>query len=141
MADSKVASLRPIPDAEHERKYEEIAQLCGIATLVYMVARAIEPARIKEALDAGDQSLNTIPLHRWDALAFGISSVHDKEWPYRDLQKTANDHPWRRRMSWSLCERVCVLKHVAKFHVPFPEIRLCPACGVDTMKCRCGFPF
>lgn len=113
-------SIREIPNQDHERKYEEIAQTCGIESLVRIVTSAVEPARIKAALAEGDQHLNTIPLHTWDGLALGYMSSRDVLWPQRDLQATANVYPWNRRSSWSLCERVCVLKHVAKFHVPFP---------------------
>lgn len=115
---------------EHETKYEALAQLLGVECLKALVPAT--PEQVQAALAAGDEHLNSIPLGRWDGAA-GVLGSHvtvacptcgtkkafgsPTEWPYPQLQHTAKMEPWRRSPRLSLAERVCVLKHVARYHL------------------------
>lgn len=77
-------------DIEHAEKYEGVAQHIGIDFLKGLIPAT--PERIRKALEQGDKHLNTIPLRKWDAATAHIGG---------DL---------------SLSEKVCALKHVAKWH-------------------------
>jgi hypothetical protein len=81
-------------DVEHAKKYEEVARNIGIDALVGLIPAS--PEKIRKALDHGDKHLNTIPLRKWDDAAAAIP---------RELVK-----------GLSLAEKVCALKHVAKWH-------------------------
>jgi hypothetical protein len=97
---------------EHEKKYEAIAQQLGIEKLVAIVPASYQ--RVQDALKAGDEHLNTIPLCLWDKAA---GKEQWKEFPTYTWQQPEVFRP----MSLSHSERVCVLKHVAKFHLREPE--------------------
>lgn len=78
-------------DKEHAKKYEALAQKLGIEKL-----RALMPvsaAKIRAALEKGDKHLNSIRLRKWDEAGTAI-----------------------RGEGLSMAEKVCVLKHVAKWH-------------------------
>ncbi len=101
---------------EHEKKYEELAQRIGIEALKRIVPATAE--RVKAALANGDEPLNTIPLMLWDRRAGLVSLMA----PVR-LSWSA---PWLPDVAsgLSLAERVCVLKHVAKYHLLVEEVQL-----------------
>jgi len=126
--------------AEHVAKYDALAKTLGEEMLGAIVLPLLP--RCAEALKAGDEHLNTIPLATWDRLA-GLdsdalgpkccgkycytpycpncgkqmrkpdSSKGRDDWPYAGLRETARGLPWSRKPGLSLSERVCVLKHVA----------------------------
>lgn len=87
-----VVAPRPLDpeDVAHASKYEAIAQSLGVDLLRRRIPASQE--RIRRALETGDSYLNTIPLHLWDSAAAGLPA----------------------QLSHS--EKVCVLKHVAKWH-------------------------
>ena len=104
---------------EHETKYEALAQKLGIEALKWLVPA--KPEEIRQALVAGDEHLNTIQLPRWDRAA-GVRpawKLFSSDWPQTELRISArrSDLPWHKEPTLSLAERVCVLKHVAKFHM------------------------
>jgi len=78
-------------DVEFAEKCEALARQIGIDLLRDLVPAS--PERVRKALETGDKYLNTIPLRKWDEATTAI--------PGRDL---------------SLSEKVCALKHVAKWH-------------------------
>lgn len=78
-------------DTEHAKKYEALAQKIGIDTLKSLIPASRE--KIHKALQSGDKHLNDIPLRKWDAASAGISFP-----------------------GLSLSEKVCALKHVARWH-------------------------
>src|SRR4029077_7415840 len=78
-------------EKEHAKKYEALAQKLGVESL-----RALMPVsaqKIRAALERGDKHLNSISLRKWDAAGTSI-----------------------RGKGLSMAEKVCVLKHVAKWH-------------------------
>lgn len=81
-------------DIEHAKKYEEVARNIGIDILADLIPAS--PEKIRKALEHGDKHLNTIPLRKWDDAAAAI--------------------PRERVKGLSLAEKVCALKHVAKWH-------------------------
>lgn len=91
----------------HFWQYEALAQAIGIVPLkahVEAIAKRERPdddaAVYLRAMWDTDPHLNNVPLHLWDA-------------QHRTVQFIAR-HVTR---SWSLGHTVCVLKHVAKYHV------------------------
>ena len=78
-------------DVEHAEKYEEFAQDIGVDELKELIPAS--PEKIRKAMERGDKHLNTIPLRKWDAAAVQIQVK-----------------------GLSLAERVCALKHVARWH-------------------------
>lgn len=97
----------------HEEKYEVLAQRIGVDKLRRILPST--PERIRAALAAGDEHLNTIPLPAWD-LAAGLLN------PNRVHAEACRLHfrdPWLPAVTsgLSLSERVCILKHVAAFHL------------------------
>ncbi len=78
-------------EVEHAEKCEALARQIGIEDLQALIPAP--PERIRRALETGDSHLNTIPLRKWDAAAEAITT--------RGL---------------SLSDKVCSLKHVAKWH-------------------------
>lgn len=95
------------PEAAHFEKYERISRILGIKSLSRLVTTSIDPECIKSSLDRGDKWLNDIPLRRWDSLA--NSPIFHRV------------HPLPPSPSWnasmSLAERVCTLKHVARYYI------------------------
>lgn len=81
-------------DVEHAKKYEEVSRRIGIDVLAQLVPAS--PEKVRKALERGDKHLNTIPLRKWDDAAAAI--------------------PRERVKGLSLAEKVCALKHVAKWH-------------------------
>ena len=101
------------PGETHEEKYERLAQRIGVDALRRILPSS--PERIRAALAAGDEHLNTITLASWDRAA-GLLN------PYRvhaEHCRLSFMPPWRTEVAagLSLAERVCVLKHVARFHL------------------------
>lgn len=78
-------------DKEHAKKYEVLAQKLGIENLRKLMP--VSPEKIRAALEKGDKYLNSIKLRKWDAAGTAI-----------------------RGEGLSMSEKVCVLKHVAKWH-------------------------
>jgi hypothetical protein len=78
-------------DIEHAKKYEDLARQLGIDALVGLIPASREV--VEKALRTGDQHLNSIPLWKWDLAAETINVPE-----------------------LSLSEKVCALKHVAKWH-------------------------
>lgn len=78
-------------DIEHAKKYEAVSQKIGIDLLKSLIP--VSPEKIRSALSRGDQHLNTIPLRKWDTAAMSI-----------------------RGPGLSLSDKVCALKHVARWH-------------------------
>lgn len=81
-------------EVEHAKKCEAIAQRIGIDILRELIPAS--PEKIRRALDRGDKHLNSIPLRKWDQAAARIPYLPGK--------------------GLSLGEKVCALKHVAKWH-------------------------
>jgi hypothetical protein len=81
-------------DIEHAKKYDDLAKRIGIERLKELVPAS--PGKIRKALERGDKHLNTISLRKWDAAAQGIRVPG---------------------LSLSLSDKVCALKHVAKWHL------------------------
>jgi hypothetical protein len=98
----------------HFAKYEALATEIGVNAL-----RDLVPATRKEitdALTAGDTALNTVDLTKWDKAAGAL--------PERGNATTRTGFVWgpvpaafKNHRSLSLGERVCVLKHVARYHM------------------------
>jgi len=124
--------MRPLEEkstmTEHEKKYDKIAQRIGIEALKKCLPVSAES--VKRALEAGDEHLNTIPLHLWDRAA-GNRSFHKG-----DIFLSWNE-PWTKDKArgLSLAERVCTLKHVAKFYLVATLLFL-GGCGADTFDCN-----
>lgn len=78
-------------DAAWAQKCDDNAKRIGIERLQSLIP--VPPEQIRRALEANDPYLNTISLRKWDAAANSIS--------YPNL---------------SLSEKVCALKHVAKWY-------------------------
>jgi len=78
-------------EAEWAKKCDDNAKRIGIDLLKSLVPAS--PERIRRALETNDPHLNTIPLREWDAAAGAI-----------------------RAPGLSLSEKVCALKHVARWY-------------------------
>jgi hypothetical protein len=83
---------------EFELSCDEKARKLGINNLKRLVPFSKE--KIIEALKEGDQHLNKWGNGPWD----------NKDFSVRHLAYSL-------RLSWSLSDTVCVLKHVAKFYL------------------------
>ena len=81
-------------DVEHAKKYEEIARRIGIDILAQLIPAS--PERIQRALDHGDKHVNSISIRKWDQAAALI--------------------PPEQARGLSLSDKVCALKHVARWH-------------------------
>ena len=84
---------------EHTEKYEALAQKIGIDEILRRIPFTAK--QVMEALAAGDQPLNTLPLAKWSSAAFGYEGPPG----------------WRAKGARSLSQCVCVLKHVARNHL------------------------
>jgi len=97
-----MATKEAVKDAaamEHYAEYDRLAKLLGINAL-----RSVIPAtreQIEKALAEGDEHLNSIPLPLWDVC---------HSYVFHLCGGTG-------LTSWSLCETVCVLKHVAQHYM------------------------
>lgn len=83
--------------SEHEKKCEKIAKKLGIKNLVPLIPATSE--HVKECLKT-DEYLNNIKLSLWDEQDFNVKNL-------------ARSKGFK---TWSNCESVCVLKHVARYH-------------------------
>lgn len=105
---------------EHFEKYSRLANLIGIEYL-----KSLVPADRDTLLTAfqKDRHLNNIPLQKWDGPYFERGKVevccecgqkkqkkHDPHFPVREMMARA-------KVSMSIADRVCVLKHVAVYHI------------------------
>lgn len=121
-------------EQEHYDKYERLAQRLGVAALRDRVRTIGPPSKLFAALRA-DEHLNSIPLAVWDRLALGEPKAITRHcatcqcrarqswspgWPGPELKESAREIPWNAQPSLSLAERVCVLKHVARYHYASP---------------------
>ena len=100
---------------EHERKYEALAHTIGVAALRAIVPDTTE--RIAAALASGDEHLNTIPLVVWDRAAQRVNCGWVAEAMGDFLMRFNPPFVPKVANRLSLAERVCVLKHVAKYHM------------------------
>ena len=115
---------------EHREKYEAMAQRIGIAKLVEAVPFSADSVR--RALDSGDEHLNTLPLAKWDAAVghFHFGNQRQKELMQccptcghkAPKPKKLSDREFVRHKPFehgphSIAERVCLLKHVARYHL------------------------
>ena len=91
----------------HEEKYEAFAQALGIPALKALVGRLGRADDFRHALEI-DPHLNSIPLHRWDLYHMDTRFLYDAARREGRCQEPGG---------WSMANSVCVLKHVAKFHV------------------------
>jgi hypothetical protein len=87
----------------HYENYEKIAQTLGVEMLKDLVPFSRE--RILHAINEGDEHLNSLPLKEWDRKHPAIF-----EWAHRRSLP-------REAVCWVLCDTVCVLKHVARYHI------------------------
>lgn len=87
----------------HFDKYDKLAKLIGIKLIQSHIP--FSSKQIQNALQNGDKYLNTLPLHVWDKMHESISF-------YGASALKRNGKP----PVWSLCETVCVLKHVARHY-------------------------
>lgn len=89
---AKVIEKKPMDeeDIKHAKKYESLANEIGIERLKSLIPAS--PQKVRSALEKGDEHLNTVSLMKWDKAASFV------EGPL------------------SLSEKVCLLKHVAKWH-------------------------
>jgi hypothetical protein len=119
--------------AEHYRKYEELTRWLGLDALKSLVPFPAD--RIRQALESGDEHLNTLPLHVWDKQDGGPRKVPTEKCKCcnQTLPVVEAHGMWalvaraiasdRRHglppkcTSWSLSQTVCVLKHVARYYV------------------------
>lgn len=114
---------------EHFTKYDELARWLGIPALVALIPFSRE--RVAAALASGDEHLNTLPLRAWDdrhgtpRQPAGTCKTCGRATPAVNptggvlglvraaLRRDVGGTGGRVSRAWSLCETVCVLKHVA----------------------------
>lgn len=82
---------------QHFTKYENLFKLKGMQFLPF------SKKEIEAALNSGDENLNTLPLRKWDMAAHRVGWTNKKD---GKSYKT-------------LAEQVCLLKHIAKYHIAF----------------------
>lgn len=85
----------------HFDKYENLYNQKGGANLKHLVP--FSKAEIENALNNGDEHLNSLKLAIWDGAAQFVG------WTYQQDGKKYK----------SLAEQVCLLKHIAKHHIAF----------------------
>ena len=97
---------------EHFKKYDALAKKIGIEKLVKLMP--VSKAEMVRKL-AEDKHLNNIPLRVWDRQAGCYDSRHTRHFTMHFLD------PWapEKANGLSLAERVCVLKHVAKYYYAY----------------------
>lgn len=107
--------------SEHFKKFNKLAHKLGWHKVLELVP--VPLTHVRAALDAGDEHLNTIPLHLWDNAALGpqkdsrcpccnqiiryMKPIHGCDGPLKELFHKA-------KLGHSLSGGVSVLKHVAK---------------------------
>lgn len=91
----------------HFDKYAALAESLGVDALKKRILAHVTLGRLQQARDAGDDGLNRIPLRVWDAAAGrqGDTWNLEKFWPGDCVGPS------------TVAERVCLLKHVAKYHL------------------------
>jgi len=98
--------------------YEGLAQHIGVANLIRILP--FDKEQISSSLHSGDEHLNRLPLPKWDVAA-GCSYKTWKNLIFTsdDPTKVSWKPPWDKTkgMGLSIANRVCVLKHVAKYYV------------------------
>lgn len=112
----------------HDEKYEAIAQWLGVHALAILVPFTAD--EIRTALASGDEHLNTLALSRWDRMhgAPVDTPTHCRECGHvlpvptatgvlALVRHTRGHVPGTSGRLWSLSDSVCVLKHVARYHV------------------------
>ena len=99
--------MTTMPNNEHTEKYEALAKEYGIDNLCKVIPFSKD--QVKKALESGDEHLNSLPLAKWDR-ASGYAATYNE---VRELYSKF----WKRGSS--LCERICILKHVAKYHYAY----------------------
>lgn len=99
---------------EHYAKYDALAQRIGIDALKRIVPASAD--EIRKALEE-DVYLNTIRLRRWDIAAGARFSTAGS------IDRLHFDPPFTSDVAngLSLAERVCVLKHVARYYIAGKE--------------------
>ena len=121
---------------EHWEKYEALAQRIGIQELRAQVLQFFTREAIDHALARGDEHLNTLMLTQWDRaagdsrpdniLGRGPKCSHcGQRMPGRPdavlgpPYSLTFDGVWGRvkPMGLSLADRVCILKHVARYYI------------------------
>jgi len=114
-----IPKTAPNPGEESfEEKMERLAQHIGIDKLRKIIP--VKKERIAAALAAGDEHLNSIPLYLWDIAAGRlVTSRYATGKPrFGSKVKVGFEEPWgKKARGLSLSERVCILKHVAKYHL------------------------
>lgn len=95
---------------EHYEKYDTLAKRIGIHALKRIIPASA--GEIRAALAKGDEHLNSIPLWQWDRAAGIISDFYGccrLTWIPPFTRDAAS--------GLSAAERVCVLKHVARYYL------------------------
>jgi len=82
------------PYSDHYKKYDKLSKQIGIERLKRIMPAT--PEEIKQAFQE-DEYLNNVSLGRWDRAAASVSI-------------------FVRYLNLSLSERVCILKHVARYY-------------------------
>ena len=103
---------------DHETYYRHLADTIGRERIEKLVRHIATPDHLKAKM-AGDEHLNNIPLHRWDALHPSVlqlvrengPAVMAVSWPANAEKRVPLPFG---SVSWSLSESVCVLKAAAR---------------------------
>jgi hypothetical protein len=88
---------KTIEQTEHFKKYDALYKAKGSPHFTVPAT----PDEIKDALAAGDEHLNTIPLKKWDACTYNVG------WTSKDAAGKSYK---------SLSDQVCLLKHYARYY-------------------------
>lgn len=104
---------------EHFQKYEDLAKALGVHALASMVP-LVGYNTLQDAFEK-DKNLNNIPLPLWDNMDFSVRHLVGM-CPKEKFLEAYHKHSRyegeeRQKKIWSLCETVCVLKHVAIYHI------------------------
>lgn len=121
----------------HFQEFDEKSRHFGIEKLIPYIP--VSKARIEKALSEGDIHLNTIPLELWDAaagfwnpLGRGLGAKPPVKTPTscgkagtpEAMRAPAGHIFYRSNVANSLADRVCVLKHVARYYVASDSFNL-----------------
>lgn len=94
--------IEAITTREHYEKYSAILMKKSLYYLKSVVEQIADRATLERVFLEGDTHLNTIALVKWDMAA----------------RQYVGATPWQENKSYaSLAEQVCLLKHVAIYHV------------------------
>jgi hypothetical protein len=97
---------------EHYATYERRAQAIGIARLCSLVPATLE--ELKAAYEINPHFNRAIPLEKWDRMD---SLVRDARRRVNIPGESYRDEQGKAKFLWSQADSVCVLKHVAKYHI------------------------